>query len=43
MERERFTASLLEETLVVRHAAQAEEASDPDELPVDVDEEVPGS
>jgi hypothetical protein len=42
MQRDQFTASLLGEMLIVRRAAQAEEASDSDDLPGDVDEEVPG-
>jgi hypothetical protein len=42
MGRERFTASLLGETLAVRRASRPEEASESDALPDDVDEEVPG-
>lgn len=42
MQREKFTASLLGELLTVSRAAQPEEASEPDALPDDVDEGIPG-
>ena len=37
-----FTASILGETLTLRRAPGAEDASEPDALPEDVDEEAPG-
>jgi hypothetical protein len=42
MEREQFTASIQGESLVVRRTPRAEEASEPDAMPEDADEEVPG-
>jgi hypothetical protein len=42
MDRDRFSASLPGGTLEVRRSPQPEEASAPDELPADVDEELPG-
>jgi hypothetical protein len=42
MERDQFTASLLGESLVVRRTPRPEEASEPDAMPDDADEEVPG-
>jgi hypothetical protein len=42
MKHDQFTATLGGETLSVRRDASPEEASDPDALPEDVDEEVPG-
>jgi hypothetical protein len=42
MEGGRFTATILGETLSVRRAARPEDASEPNALPEDVDEEAPG-
>lgn len=42
MERECFTASLLGETLLIKRTPRLEEASEPDAMPEDADEEVPG-
>ncbi len=42
MERERFIASLQDGTYLVKRTPRPEEGSDPDGLPDDVDEEVPG-
>jgi hypothetical protein len=42
MEREQFTASIGGESLVVRRTPRQEEASEPDAMPEDADQEVPG-
>lgn len=42
MEREQFTASIGGETLIIRRTPRPEEASEPDAMPEDTDEEVPG-
>ncbi len=42
MEREKFTASISGESLVIRRTPRPEEASEPDVMPEDADEEVPG-
>jgi hypothetical protein len=42
MEREEFTAIIAGESLVVRRTPRPEEASEPDVMPEDADEEVPG-
>ncbi len=42
MERTRFTASICGESFVVRRTPRPEEASEPDSMPDDADEEVPG-
>jgi len=42
MERDQFTASVSGESLVIRRTPRPEEASEPDAMPEDADEEVPG-
>ncbi len=42
METDQFTASILGESLFVKRTPRAEEASEPDAIPEDADEEVPG-
>lgn len=42
MERDQFSASIRGESFVVRRTPRPEEASDPDAMPDDADEEVPG-
>jgi hypothetical protein len=42
MAREQFTALINGESLVIRRTPRPEEASDPDVMPEDADEEVPG-
>jgi hypothetical protein len=42
MKREEFTASISGESFVIRRTPRPEEASEPDAMPEDADEEVPG-